>query len=366
MNGKIYMLKDDDELVEMNEKKHAREIEFQKLLEDYPSLLAGDQIDREYPRRWLLVSREMGLPYEEKGAKKLSLDHLFLDQDGIPTLVEVKRGSDTRLRREVIAQMLDYAANAVLYLPVEEIREKIDAQYDDLSLNEDFLEDDVDEERFWQTVKTNLQAGKIRMLFVADEIPNELISIVEFLNNQMNPAEVLAVEIKQYVDDDHKIKTLVPHVIGQTMEAKSKKGVKPSEPLLEPESFMDNLDSNGKIVFKKVLEFAAENDLKINWGGKGFSLNVVKGKKNVSLLRGYSKLYTYGQTLFSTTGSIKEKVEDGDKIASKYVSETLQLKEFEKVSNGFKLNIDRKIDDKEFEKFIAILTKTINKIRRSK
>lgn len=204
------------------------------------------------------------------------------------------------------------------------------------------------------------------MLFVADEIPNELISIVEFLNNQMNPAEVLAVEIKQYVDDDHKIKTLVPHVIGQTMEAKSKKGVKPSEPLLEPESFMDNLDSNGKIVFKKVLEFAAENDLKINWGGKGFSLNVVKGKKKVSLLRGYSKLYTYGQTLFFTTGSIKEKVEDGDKIASKYVSETLQLKEFEKVSNGFKLNIDRKIDDKEFEKFIAILTKTINKIRRSK
>lgn len=49
--------------------------------------------------------------------------------------------------------MLDYAANAVLYLPVEEIREKIDAQYGDLSLNEDFLEDDVDEERFWQTVK---------------------------------------------------------------------------------------------------------------------------------------------------------------------------------------------------------------------
>lgn len=60
------------------------------MLEDYPSLLAGDQIDREYPRRWLLVSREMGLPYEEKGTKKLSLDHLFLDQDGIPTLVELK------------------------------------------------------------------------------------------------------------------------------------------------------------------------------------------------------------------------------------------------------------------------------------
>ena len=28
-----------------------------------------------------------------------------------PTLVEVKRSSDTRIRREVVGQMLDYAAN---------------------------------------------------------------------------------------------------------------------------------------------------------------------------------------------------------------------------------------------------------------
>jgi hypothetical protein len=31
-------------------------------------------------------------------ATRWSLDHLFLDADGIPTLVEVKRGSDTRYR----------------------------------------------------------------------------------------------------------------------------------------------------------------------------------------------------------------------------------------------------------------------------
>jgi hypothetical protein len=36
----------------------------------------------------------------------------FVDQDAVPTFVEVKRSSDTRLRREVVGQMLDYAANA--------------------------------------------------------------------------------------------------------------------------------------------------------------------------------------------------------------------------------------------------------------
>ena len=56
------------------------------------------------------------------GGNRWSLDHLFLDQEGIPTLVEVKRGTDTRIRREVVGQMLDYAANAIVYWPVEELR----------------------------------------------------------------------------------------------------------------------------------------------------------------------------------------------------------------------------------------------------
>ena len=64
----------------------------------------------------------MAVPSEEGGGWRWSLDHLFLDQDGIRTLVEVKRSTDSRIRREVVGQMLDYAANAVVYWPVEEIR----------------------------------------------------------------------------------------------------------------------------------------------------------------------------------------------------------------------------------------------------
>ena len=74
---------------------------------------------------------------------------------------------------------------------------------------------------FWSKVKTNLQAGRIRLVFVADEIPRELRRIVEFLNEQMDPAEVLAVEIKQFAGEG--VKTLVPRVIGQTAEAQQKK-----------------------------------------------------------------------------------------------------------------------------------------------
>src|SRR4051812_33234305 len=90
--------------------------------------MAGDQFDPASPRRWLLVTREMSIPSEEGGFSRWSLDHLFLDQDAIPTLVEVKRSTDTRIRREVVGQMLDYAANAVVYWPIETIRARFEVR----------------------------------------------------------------------------------------------------------------------------------------------------------------------------------------------------------------------------------------------
>ncbi len=115
MPGGIFLLDPAGELTEMAETAFAAELDLQQLLAQHPNLLAGDQIDPGTPRRWLLVSREVGIPDQEQGSSRWALDHLFLDQDGVPTLVEVKRGSDPRTRREVVGQMLDYAANSVLY-----------------------------------------------------------------------------------------------------------------------------------------------------------------------------------------------------------------------------------------------------------
>jgi hypothetical protein len=98
-----------------------------------------------------------------------------------------------------------------------------------------FLGEDANLDEFWLRAKTNLQAGKIRILFVADVIPRELRRIVEFLNEQMDPAEVLAVEIKQFVGQG--MKTLVPRVIGQTAEAEKKKGTPRDSRIWDEASF---------------------------------------------------------------------------------------------------------------------------------
>jgi hypothetical protein len=221
----MYVIRDDETLVELAERPYDSEDLLQGLLARYPNLLAGEQMDSGNPRRWLLVAREAGLPAEDGGAARWSVDHLFVDQDGIPTLVEVKRSSDTRIRREVVGQMLDYAASAVVYWPVEALRTTFEASctaqaLDSAQVLVDALGID-DPDVLWATVKTNLQAGKVRLIFVADVIPPELQRIVEFLNGQMDPAEVLAIEIRQYVGEG--LRTLVPRLIGQTAAAAEKK-----------------------------------------------------------------------------------------------------------------------------------------------
>lgn len=69
----------------------------------------------------------------------------------------------------------------------------------------------------------NLDAGRLRLVFVADRIPLEVQRVVEFLNDQMNPAEVLAIEIRQYLGAQEGVQTIVPRLLGQTAKAQKRK-----------------------------------------------------------------------------------------------------------------------------------------------
>src|SRR4051812_25815301 len=276
MSRGIFLIDSNDRLVELREQAYDSEDLLQRLLASYPSLLASDQIDPANPRRWLLVSREAGVPREAGGGGWGALDHLFLDQDAVPTLVEGKRSSDTRIRREGGGQMLDYAANAVVYWPVEHLIEQFRRQASTRGANPDevladFLGPEADSAAFWQQVKTNLQAGRVRMLFVADVIPPELKRIIEFLNEQMDPAEVLAIEIRQFTGEG--LRTLVPTVIGQTALAQSVKGASSTvRRQWDEQSYFAEFDRRNAPgdaeIARKLLEWAEPRVTRI-WWGKG-------------------------------------------------------------------------------------------------
>jgi hypothetical protein len=302
MSGGVFLMQDSGTLVEMREAAYDSEALLQELLAQYPSLLAGDQINVEAPRRWLLVTREMSVPGEQDGAGRWSLDHLFLDQDGVPTLVEVKRSTDTRLRREVVGQMLDYAANAVAYWPVEMIRLQFErtCEHNGLDAQQalaELLTDESDTERFWQQVKTNLHAGRIRMVFVADHIPPELQRIIEFLNTQMGNAEVLGVAIPQYAGQGQRL--FVPRVLGFTATAQQQKSAERRDTRQWDEaSFFAELESrrgpDEVAVGRRILDWARNKKLRFWWGkgqtsGSFFPMLDVKGRTQWTV-----SVWTYG------------------------------------------------------------------------
>ena len=302
MGAGIFLIRDDNELVELVSRAYDSEDLLQGLLAKYPNLLAGDQIDPINPRRWLLLNREMSVPAEQDGAGRWSLDHLLLDQDAVPTLVEVKRSTDSRIRREVVGQMLDYAANAVAYLPVEKLRAAFEARCAAASLQPaeelgSFLGSEINTDEFWHKVKTNLQAGRIRLVFVADEIPPELRRIVEFLNQQMDPAEVLAVEIRQYVGGN--LRSLIPRVFGQTEQAQQKKsGFGSAAPKWTEDRFFRELevrnDSTAVTVARRLLDWAVAHNASLDYGSgtQSGSIFVVFSHKGTSTWP--IALWTYG------------------------------------------------------------------------
>ena len=265
MDAGVYLLQGDDTLVRMVERPYEAESLLQRLLATHPDLLAGDQIDPVNPRRWLLVEREAGVPASLGGTDWWSVDHLFLDQDAIPTFVEVKRAGDARARREVVAQMLDYAANATEYWPVDRMRELYalrcaEQGIDPTEALRDVVGPDGDEDGFWDLAKSNLREGRIRLLFVADRIPPSLRRIVEFLNRQMNPAEVLAVEIRQFAPDgDAPLRTLVPRVIGQSEQAREAKAAQGRPQPIARHEFLERIANERREVVLAVLQAAAAN-----------------------------------------------------------------------------------------------------------
>jgi hypothetical protein len=273
--GGIY-LRHGSSFFPMRERAYGAEQLLQALIAEHPEVLTGDE-DDEGSTGWILVKREVGVPDQDDAADRWSLDHLFIDQAGIATLVEVKRSSDTRARREVVAQMLDYAANATANWKVESLRAWFEAeceraQVDPVSkLGDAFAIADYDS--YWETVKTNLAADRIRLVFVSDEISAELRSIVEFLNRQMTETEVLAIEVKQYVDEAGERQTIVPRVLGQTQAAKAtKRGTAGPPRAWDEASFLADLTSRRGEAIATIARSL------IAWADARDGVNIVYGK----------------------------------------------------------------------------------------
>lgn len=211
-------------LVALEPTSYSTEDELQRFVADHPELLATTLAPAEQATPWLLVRRELAIVMDEGDERtRWSLDHLFVDGEGMPILVEVKRSSDPRARREVVAQMLDYAASFRHYWSAESLRALFAGSFDAGSGSAEEAMDEflgattfADEEEFWAQVQTNILANRLRLLFVGDRFSAPLIRIIEYLNEQLLTTEVVGIEIVPHAGSTPGQVAYVPTVRGQT------------------------------------------------------------------------------------------------------------------------------------------------------
>ena len=195
----------------------------QHLLEKHPEILPGRQIapGAEDPPRFVVLRREAPIG-------GWSLDHLMVDQHGVLTLVECKLIGNPEARRDVIGQIVEYAAHAQERWEIGTVREMAQVYWSgrhrDISelLTEKFgLEGEI--EAFWGRVEDNLRRGRFRLIVAADQIRPEVRRMIEYLNHEMANVEVLGLELRCYGGGDLGRLVLVPRILGQTQITAEKK-----------------------------------------------------------------------------------------------------------------------------------------------
>ena len=190
------------------------EAALQGLIERHPQLLLGTRNrDVQEECGLVLLRREMPL-------QQWSLDHLLVDRNAILTLVETKLFENPESRREVIGQIIEYAAHAKTAWANGVVRERAAEYWDGMdgkSVDEILCEEfDLDEssiDGFWVDIEENLAQGRIRLVIAGDQLRPEVRQSIEYLNGEMRNAEVLGFELKGYGDEEDLI--IIPTVIGQ-------------------------------------------------------------------------------------------------------------------------------------------------------
>lgn len=191
----------------------------QQQLDAYPELLPIDEIS---PAWGPLVSmgREIPLPVGY-------VDNLFVSPAGEVTVVEAKLWRNPEARRQVIGQILDYAAalTDVSYVALEQAI--VEARPQDRRSIWQRVCDKVAvpgpeaEPEFVDTLSRNLHDGRFLLLIVGDGIRSDLQSMADLLGRHPNLAfhlELVEMRLYRLPTDDSLL--VVPSIVGRTAEVR--------------------------------------------------------------------------------------------------------------------------------------------------
>ncbi len=193
------------------------EAQLQKFIFEHPNILPIEEIEPVFgPLK--PVCREMPTAAGP-------VDIVLINPQGFPTLVECKLWKNPDARREVVAQILDYAKeiNKWTYEDLERAIRK--ARKDSSFLLYDFVanpDEEIEEAAFVDAVTRNLRRGRFLLLIVGEGIRESVVAIGDFLRQNAHLSFAFAlVEIKMF-DLPSEFSTqgtlFQPRVLAQTVE----------------------------------------------------------------------------------------------------------------------------------------------------
>ena len=241
---------------------YSDEGQLQELLDESPEVVSLEEI-RPGAGQLMAAIREFNLPVG-------FIDLLAFTAQGDIAIIECKQAKNTQAKREVIGQILDYAAH-LWEMSYESLDDKVQATKGK-SLA-DFVHSKVgeewDEEQFRANVRAGLEEGNFILVIVVDEINDELSRIVRYVNATGSPSfSFAALEMRRFTTEQSEM--LVPHVFGQ-VRATPKQSTASKNKWSEETFFSELCRLHGdqaEANARAILEWCRKKNLRV-WYGEG-------------------------------------------------------------------------------------------------
>jgi len=338
----------DTALTTLKEEAFTNELALQILLEQYPELIPSDEIIGN--PSFFLIQREFPVSTGY-------IDHLFVDQMMVPTIVETKV-NNPEIRRKIIGQGYEYLTSISFELNGKQLVEAAKQRLKDGYASEVQNRLGVAELNI-KEIDKNLKKPRLRLIFAADFIPRELRKFVEFINNASRGIDVYAVQIEQFLLDDKKIISV--STWGPTESVIHDKSV--SMGVMTKEEFINKINQSEDMTpqvkeafiqrITAILDFAEEQHMSVGWGSKSFRLTFDYQGKDMKLLEFYYRGEVYVNFLppEERKGDIMKIYED--------LNTALDLqKKYLKPENQFKLGVRRlhQLTEEQYKLLLQTIT----------
>jgi hypothetical protein len=298
------LLRDGEQYVVLEESEFEAEQELQEALKRNPEAIPVADLDL---NEVVVVGRETPVP---AGA----IDLLLLDGEGQVIIVETKLSRNPELRRQVVAQVLDYGASLWRTAPgLKEFEAMVlrywhsDACEDDRvkhaeSLREgletvffDLCGEDWDYDAFEEALAGNLEAGRHVLLVVASGLMDRLSRDLLQYANMCLSLPLYGVEIDVFETAARQL--IIPRGVrfappGQRTGASPR----PSRRQITRAEFLEKCMPPAVSFFQSMLDEAEKRQIIVYWGSAGFSVRLPLASL-LTIMYGYPpatfQVYTY-------------------------------------------------------------------------